>query len=158
MTNFFFQAFQQAPWRVQIQRLGLILLGLALFGLTAGLYLNITASSYAAGVDVQTYEERRDELQRSIADMQTQIASNVVSENIEKRARDLHFEVPNQDSLVYLVVPGFSGRQLEIKTSPAAQDVKHSLIKPAFTQSLWEFLMQGVLSLGNGIRQGGIPK
>jgi hypothetical protein len=155
MTNYLFQAFQQAPWRVQIQRLGLIFLGLVIFGLTAGLYLSITANSYAIGVDVQIYDDRRDELQRDIADMQTQIASNITSSNVEKRAHDLHFEVPSQDNVVYLVVPGYTGRQLEFRTSPAAQDVKHSLIKPAFTQSLWEYLVQGILSMGSDGHSGG---
>jgi len=156
MTNFLFQAFQQAPWRVQIQRLGLIFLGLVIFGLTAGVYLSISANSYAAGVEVQTYETRRDELDRAIADMQTQIAMNITSANIEKHAKDLNFKIPSQDSLVYLVVPGYAGRQLEVKTNPPSKDVKHSLIKPAFTMSLWEFLVQGVLSMGSDVRSGGL--
>jgi hypothetical protein len=155
MTDFLFHAFQQAPWRVQIQRFGLFFLGLVIFGLSAGIYLNITANSYALGVDVQTYEERREELQRSIADMQTLIASNTTSQNIEKKANDLHFKVPYVGNNIYLPVPGYTGRQLDIHTNPAAQDVKHSLIKPAFTQSLWEYLAQGILTLGNDFQSGG---
>ena len=55
MANRFLQAFQQAPWRIQAQRLGLIFMGLVVFGLTAGVYLSISASAYAAGFDVQRY-------------------------------------------------------------------------------------------------------
>jgi hypothetical protein len=156
MANLFLQAFQQAPWRVQIQRLGLIFIGLVIFGLTAGLYLSITANSYATGVEAQQYENRRDELQRDIANMRTQKALFITSSIVEKRSKDLKFEAPSQDKLIYLVVPGYTGRQLDIKTSPASQEIKHSLIKPAFTQSLWEFLVQGILLMGNDMRPGGL--
>lgn len=156
MANLFLQAFQQAPWRVQIQRLGLIFIALVIFGLTAGVYLSITANSYAAGVEAQQYEDRRDELGREIADMQTQKALYTTTSNDEKRASSLKFEIPSQDKVLYLIVPGYSGRQLDIKTSPASQDIKHSLIKPAFTQSLWEYLVQGILLMGNDIKPGGI--
>jgi hypothetical protein len=53
-------------------------------------------------------------------------------------------------------VPGYTGEQLNIKTSPAAQDMKHSLIKPAFTQSLWEYMVQGILLMGSDMRTGGL--
>jgi hypothetical protein len=156
MANRFFQAFQQAPWRVQAQRLGLVFMGLVVFGLTAGIYLSISASAYAAGVEVQQYENRQEELHRDIANMQTDKAMLVSSSNLEKRAHDLGFEVPSSDTLTYLVVPGYAGHELNIKTSPASQDMKHSLIKPAFTQSLWEYLVQGILMMGSDMRTGGL--
>ena len=143
MANRFLQAFQQAPWRVQTQRLGLIFMALVVFGLTAGVYLSISASAYAAGVEVQDYEARQDELQRDIA-------------NLEKRAKDLGFKVPSQESLVYIMVPGYTGPELNIRTSPATQEVKHSLIKPAFTQSLWEYMVQSILLMGSDMRTGGL--
>jgi hypothetical protein len=156
MANLFLQAFQQAPWRVQAQRLGLVFMGLVVFGLTAGVYLSISASAYAAGVEVQRYEYRQEELQRDISNRQTQKAMLISSGSIEKRAKDLGFEVPAQDSITYLLVPGYTGQQLDIKTSPAAKDIKHSLIKPAFTQSLWEYLVQSVLLMGSDMRTGGL--
>ena len=155
MANRFFQAFQQAPWRVQAQRLGLIFMGLVVFGLTAGVYLSISASAYAAGVEVQRYEFRQEELQRQIANMQTQKAVQISSINIVKRAKDLGFEIPSQDSITYLLVPGYTGPELDIKTSPASKEIKRSLIKPAFTQSLWEYLVQGVLLMGSDVKTGG---
>jgi hypothetical protein len=156
MANRFLQAFQQAPWRVQSQRLGLIFMGLVIFGLTAGVYLSISASAYAAGVEVQRYEYRQEELQRDIDTMQTQKAMLTSSTNIEKRVKELGFEIPAQDSITYLIVPGYTGYQLDIKTSPASKDMKHSLIKPAFTQSLWEYLVQGILLMGSDMRTGGL--
>ena len=156
MANRFLQAFQQAPWRVQTQRLGLIFMALVVFGLTAGVYLSISASAYAAGVEVQDYEARQDELQRDIANMETQKAVLVSSANLEKRAKDLGFKVPSQESLVYIMVPGYTGPELNIRTSPATQEVKHSLIKPAFTQSLWEYMVQSILLMGSDMRTGGL--
>jgi hypothetical protein len=155
MANGFMQAFQQAPWRVQIQKLGLILLGLVIFGLTAGIYLNISANSYAKGVEAQEYDDKRDEYEREIADLQTEKAMDTISNNMEKRAGELGFKTPVQEDLVYLIVPGYAGRQLDIKTSPSEQEMKRSLIKPAFTQSLWEYLVQSVLLMGNDLQAGG---
>jgi len=156
MANRFLQAFQQAPWRIQAQRLGLIFMGLVVFGLTAGVYLSISASAYAAGFDVQRYDYRQEELQRDIANMQTQKAELTSSSNSEKRSKDMGFEIPAQDSIMYLFVPGYTGQQLDIKTSLPSKDIKHSLIKPAFTQSLWEYLVQGILLMGSDMRTGGL--
>jgi hypothetical protein len=158
MANGFIQAFQQAPWRVQIQRLGLVLLGLVVFGLTAGIYLNISANSYAKGVEAQAYDEKRDEYEREIADLQTGKAIYTTSSNMEKRAGELGYKSPAQEELAYIVVPGYTGRQLDIKTSPSEQDIKRSLIKPAFNQSLWEYLVQSVLLMGNDIQAGGLSQ
>ena len=155
MANGFIQAFQQAPWRVQIQRLGLILLGLVVFGSTAGVYLSISANAYATGVQVQEYDIKRDEYQREIADLQTQKAIYISSSNMEKRAGELGFETPTQEELVYMIVAGYTGRQLDVKTSPPSQEIKPSLIKPAFSQSLWEYLVQSVLLMGNDLQSGG---
>jgi hypothetical protein len=155
MANGFIQAFQQAPWRVQVQRLGLILLGLVVFGLTAGVYLNISANAYAKGVEAQEYDDKRDEYERDIADLQTLKAIYTTSNNMEKRAGELGFKTPTQEELVYIIVPGYTGRQLEIKTTPSEQEIKHSLIKPAFNQSLWEYLVQSVLLMGNDLPTGG---
>jgi len=118
--------------------------------------LSISASAYQAGVEVQRYEFRQEELQRQIADMQTQKALVINSTNITKKAKDLGFEIPPQDSVIYLLVPGYTGPQLDIKTSPASKEIKRSLIKPAFTQSLWEYLVQGVLLMGGDMRSGGL--
>jgi hypothetical protein len=48
MTQNVTQAYQQTPWRLQLQRFGLFLLGLVIIGLVAGLYLYITAETVSS--------------------------------------------------------------------------------------------------------------
>jgi hypothetical protein len=62
MTQNMTQAYQQTPWRIQLQRFGLFLLGLVVIGLVAGLYLFITAESVSAGVEIQSNEWEKESI------------------------------------------------------------------------------------------------
>lgn len=48
------QAFQQAPWRIQLQIIGKILVGVVLAALVAGVYLNVSARTAAAAIETET--------------------------------------------------------------------------------------------------------
>jgi len=54
MKNRLLQAYKQAPWRVQLQWIGLFLLGLVLVAGITGLYLNISAQAATAGRKIQS--------------------------------------------------------------------------------------------------------
>ena len=53
MKNRLLQAYKQAPWRIQIQWIGLFLLGLVLVASIIGLYLSISAQAAASGRSIQ---------------------------------------------------------------------------------------------------------
>lgn len=153
-TNRFIQAYRQAPWRVQLQWSGLFLLGLIPIVLVAAVYLNISTQAAAAGLKIQDLETEKEQTLRTIADLRTQQAFLTSQVEMERRAQDLGFVTTDPSQTTYIVVPGYPGRQAVVLApppSPAA--IKPPLIKPTYTQSLWEVLFQGVMTLSdnNGI-------
>jgi hypothetical protein len=155
MKRRLFQAFQQAPWRIQIQRIGLVLLCLVCVALTAGVYLTITANTYAAGVFAQDYDAEKEKLQREIADINTRISLATTEEMMTRRAKALGFETANTYDFVYIVVPGYSGRHIRVSTVTTDIEQKHpSLIKPAYQESLWEWFFQFTIGLNENVKRG----
>ncbi len=144
------QAYRQAPWRVQLQRLGYFALGIIMVLLVAALYLNISAQAATAGLDFQGLEFQRQSLQRQIADLDATLARVTSEESMRARAEALGFKPISSDKAVYVVVPGFTGRQqAALAPVPDANMLAEPIIKPSYTQSLWEFLFQGILTWSN---------
>lgn len=152
----FFQAFQQAPWRVQLQKIGLFLLILVGVALVAGMYLSITASTYEAGVEVQSQENDNEEIRRNIEDTKTNKALLSASTEMQKRAEKLGYEKQEPYGYVYIMVPEYYGRQLDILNSPLPTAPEQILIKPEYRQSLWEYMFQGALAFSEN--SGGWPE
>ena len=147
MAENLIQAFQQAPWRVQLQKIGLILSVLVIFALVAGIYLSITARTYTAGVGVQGYETQIENLKKDIEDLKTTYATYSSDITMGKRAQDLGFQSSTPSTFVYITVPGYHGRQLNIlKALPPAPE-QQILIRPEYKRSLWEWMFQGALAL-----------
>lgn len=145
-TNRFIQAYKQAPWRLQLQWAGLFLLGLSMVVLIAGIYLNISTRAATAGLEVQALETEKEETQRKIADMRTKLALLTSQEMMAKRAADMGFQDVNPWEVTYLVVKGYAGRQpIILAPPPNIENIHRPLVKPAYTQSLWEFLLKGAL-------------
>ena len=125
MNQFFnlFKTYRQASWRIQRQWLGLILLGVILIAMVAGVYLNVTARASLAGREVQMLEEQITENQRTNADLETQLAAQTSTAAMEQRASELGFQPANPEEIVYVFVPGYVplarinlvGRQAQIK-------------------------------------------
>jgi hypothetical protein len=144
------QAYRQAPWRVQLQRLGYFALGIIMVLLVAALYLNISAQAATAGLDFQGLEFQRQSLQREIADLDATLAKINSEESMLARAQALGFKPISSDQVVYVVVPGFTGRSpASLAPVPDTNMLAEPIIKPSYTQSLWEFLFQGVLTWTN---------
>ena len=142
------QAFKQAPWRVQLQRIGLIFIGLVSFALISGLYLSISASTYATGVQEQRLEATREALQRENADLEAQNAALLSASLMQTRSNEVGFNSPNPNEFVYIVIQNYAGRQMKVPVPKLNPEARRMLIKPEYKQSLWEFLFQGVISLG----------
>lgn len=141
------QAYKQAPWRVQAQRGILILLTIVGFMVVAVINLRISAQAYDAGSHIQQAEAQISRFHRQISDLKTELALINASTSMQKRASDLGFvSLNNQEQIVYLVVPGYAGRQINITdVQTANQKLQPSVIKPEYTESLWEYLFAGVL-------------
>jgi cell division protein FtsL len=142
------QAYQQTPWRIQLQRLGMFLLALVVIGLVAGLYLYISAETVAAGVEIQQLEWEKDSIQRGISNLRAEIGFLLSSSEMEKRALEMGFQPNTPDQIRYMVVPGYPGRQAAIMAPPPSPtEVRRVIIKPAYTQSLWEWLFKEMIAM-----------
>ena len=83
------QAYSQAPWRKQLQWIGLFMLALIFAAMVAGIYLSVSAQASTAGREIQIMYGEMEEIRRHIEDSESQLAilnSNAV---MEKRAEEL---------------------------------------------------------------------
>lgn len=157
MNTKIMQAYKQAPWRVQLQRLFYITLAIVMIVVVAALYLNISAQAATAGLDFQGLEWQRQDLERQIANNDAKLGQIESEENMVVRAKALGFTPIAMDKAVYVVVPGYTGRQLaSFAPVPSSDMLADPIIKPSYTQSLWEWLFPGVLIWTNAA--GGTAK
>ncbi len=142
------QAYRQAPWRLQTQR-GVLLLIVAILGASVlWVMVSVSVQAAAAGLEIQSLEDEQEQLQREIAVLRTNIAMQTTSAQMEQRAAALGFKPVDPADVTYMVVPGYQGRQPIIQAPPPGSTIPQPLVKPAYTQSLWEWLLDGILSIG----------
>lgn len=157
MAQRIIQAYQQAPWRLQIQRLRTFLLLILLAALVAGMYLYISGQAAMAGLYIQDGEYERQRLLREIATLKTQLGNLTSSAVLEERAVVGGYKPVALDKGMYVVVPGYTGRPTVSFAPPAGLDMLSTeTLKPEYTQSLWEWLFETAsgIRLGSG---GGQP-
>lgn len=148
MPNRLKQAFTQAPWRSQIRNVGLILLVLAAVVVVAALYLSVSAQAAQAGMEIQKMEVDKDKLQQQIADLSTFLAWMDSATLMESRARELGFARISADQAVYVPVPGYTGRSaISIAQFVGTNRTSEDLLKPVYTQSLWDWMFAGISSV-----------
>ncbi len=148
MTERVIQAYRKTPWRAQIQWIGYILLVLVSMALIAGLYLAITAETATAGVFIQNLDEEKKAVEFEIASLQSQIASLTSVSSMKTRAEELGYKVNDSESIHYLIIPGYTGRQTVILAPPPGPNaIGQSVIKSTYTLSLWEWLYDGILEM-----------
>ena len=147
MTDRFIHAYRQAPWRVQVQWLLIFLLALLLVAFIAAIYLSVSAKSANTGREIQSFQMDMEVFERENADLETQLAQLTSASQMQKRAKELGFVPIEPGSEVYLVIPGYAGRQPAVLAPPPGPGmVPTPLIQPIYTQSLWELLFQGFLN------------
>jgi hypothetical protein len=145
MTQQLMQAYKQAPWRIQTQRIIYVMLGLITLVVVAGLYLSISARTATAAIQIQRLETRRDDLREQNAELENQLALNTTSGELAKRAKDMGFIPVSSEDATFLVVPDYSGRSVTVNgTPPHPNNVAQSVVRPIYTQSLWDWLLQNV--------------
>lgn len=149
------QAFKQAPWRSQIQMVGLFLLVLVGVLLLASVYLTISGRAASAGLNAYNLNYQRRVLERTIADSKAQLALLTSSGVMEERAKAMGFEQADPDKVVYVIVPGYTGRQTAILAPPPGVTEEQTVaIKSVYRQSLWDWLFQGINRLSNSVGGG----
>jgi hypothetical protein len=149
------QAFKQAPWRGQVQTAGLFLLGLMVVIVIASIYLSISGKAAAAGLGAYRMSSERQTLERQIADRKARIAVLTSVTVMEQRAKDLGFKRIDPTDAVYVLVPGYPGKQAVVLAAPPGIDESNrSLVLPIYRQSIWDWLFQGINRLSESVGGG----
>jgi cell division protein FtsL len=140
------QAYSQAPWRKQMQTLGLFLLVLVLVAVVAGIYLNVTARAATIGREIFGMQSRIEALRLDNANLETRLAMIKSATEMEKRARALGFEPLEQVEITYLVVDGYIPRQQAVIAPPPEPVVVVPASLPAdYTESLFDWVQESVI-------------
>lgn len=141
------QAYRQAPWRIQTQR-GVLFLIVAVLGASIlWVMVSVSVQAASAGLEIQSLETSQEDLQRQIAELRTNIAIQTSQERMQQRAADLGFTPTNPEDINYVVAPGYTGRQPDIQASPPGSEPLDPVIKPVYSQTLWDWLVKGVIDM-----------
>ena len=141
-------AYKQAPWRIQRQYVGAFLLVVIGLAMISALYLDVTARAAKAGREIQELRFEITTIQRTNADLETQLADLTSTAVMQQRALELGYRPVKPGELDYIAVPGFTAPEPAILL--AAKDIipQTQALPPEYTQSLMEWLDDRVKSGG----------
>lgn len=143
MKNDLIQAYRQSPWRIQLQWIGMFLLVLVLVAAIAGVYLNLSARSAAAGRQVQMLENRIEDLNMEINDLSTKLAKISSSQAMLSRLEESNYLLIDPNQALYLEIPGIEPKTDFVLAPPASENtVSSPLLKPEYSNSLWDRLLE----------------
>jgi hypothetical protein len=141
----FAQTYSQAPWRKQLQIIGLFLAALVFLALVAGIYLNVSARSATTGRRIQDLQKTNEEVIREIEDLRSRLALVRSSSEMQARATDMGFELVEPDQMIYLKIPGYKERQtLSLAPYSARFLAGAPAIPPEYTESLFTWIKKQV--------------
>ncbi len=148
------QAYSQAPWRKQIQWIGLFMLGLIVIAMVAGIYLSVSAQASTVGREIQVMYAEMEEIRRNIEDMESQIAYLISNSQMEKRAEELGFVPVESDEIFYILVPGYiKPDHANLAEPPGSSFPIVPTISPEYTQSLMDWLRERVFDPASPLLQ-----
>jgi len=151
--NHFVHAYKIAPWRIQRQWIGNILLAVVTLAMIAALYLDVTAQAAIAGREIQDLNVLIAGSQQASADLQTELGKLTSARVMEQRARDLGFVHLEPGQIEYLPVPGYTAPRPEILTAAPQPQLSAPAIPPQYTQSLLEWIDERLSAPGlRGLR------
>lgn len=134
---------KQAPWRVQRQWIGLILLSLVLIAMVAGIYLNVTTRAAINGREIQMLTDEIDTHKRTNADLAIQLAALTSNETMQARAAALGFEPATPEEITYIKVPGYPGRKA-VDLSTQTSSPPPSLLQPEYSETLFDWFTRQI--------------
>lgn len=141
------QAYKQAPWRLHTQKGVLFLISAVLGASILWIMVTVSVEASAAGLDIQKLNLQRDKLQRENASMVTEFASLTSAAALTERAEELEFEKATAATISYVYVDGYVGRKVQISAPQPGSDLPPILIRPEYTVSLSEWMMQGIIRM-----------
>lgn len=142
--------------------------------IVAGIYLNITARAATIGREIQSMQVRLaelhsvsyvstdeeeetipiEELKQEITSLQAELAIITSYDVMEKRARDLGFDVIKPDNITYLEVEGYVDMQPAHLAPPPSPDVPSPIIEsPEYKESLLEWLKTQIIQTSHYLKE-----
>jgi hypothetical protein len=154
MKNRILQAYKQAPWRIQIQWIGLFLLGLVLIASLTGLYLSISAQAAASGRKIQSLERQLNNINNEIADLTANLASARSIDNMKSRAAAMGYVPLNPHEAVYLEIPGYNPHA-DLELAPPRVNIisESPVLLSSYRTSLWQWLVDNIWQTPSGQSQ-----
>ena len=143
----FAQTYSQAPWRKQLQIIGLFSLALVFIALVASIYLNVSARAATVGRDIQSMQDQIEVFDLEIEDLQSQLALILSWPTMAARAQAMGFQLVGPEDVLYLPVDGYIERQpavLAPYTEPAIVDAP--MMPLEYTESLFDWLKRQALA------------
>jgi hypothetical protein len=141
------QHVKQAPWRVQRQWIGLLLLGLVLAAMVAGIYINVTARASISGRQIQGLTADIERIGRDNADKETELAGLTSSENMQARAEALGFHPASGEEITYLAVPGYEGKT-PADLSTQSDSLPAAILKGEYSETLFDWFTRQMTAAG----------
>jgi len=139
-------AYSQAPWRKQLQFLGLFLLVVVFIGLVAGVYLSVTARAAKIGRDIQSMQSELEQYAQSNVNLQSQLGFLTSASQMENRARNMGFKPIDMDQAIFISVPNYTDRRPAILApAPGRVVVNAPALPPEYTETLFDWLDRAVL-------------
>jgi cell division protein FtsB len=139
----FSQSYSQAPWRKQLQFIGLFSLFLVFLALIAGIYLSVSAQAAKVGRTIQDMQRETEAMDLEIENLQAQLALIKTADEMERRAEDLGFSKVQVDEIVYLKIPGYYEPQGVVLAPYQGRTIAGAKVMPEqFTESLFSWLQR----------------
>jgi hypothetical protein len=132
-------AYKQAPWRVQRQWVAAFLLFVIGAAMIAALYLDVTARAAVTGREIQEMRFEIIAIQRSNADLETQLAKLTSTSEMERRAVTLGYRPVKPGELDYVSVPGFFKPEPAILKAAVDVTLPEQALPAEYSQSLVEW-------------------
>ena len=141
-------AYKQAPWRVQRQYVGAFLLTVVVLALVAALYLDVTARTALTGREIQDLRGQITAMQRSNADLETELANITSSAVMQRRALQLGYRPVQPGELDYIFVPGYVAPEPALLLAAVDSPLGSDSLPDVYSQSLLEWLDEQLKSAG----------
>ena len=117
----------------------LLVLGLVI----AIIYVEVNAEASTVGREIQDMQATVEELERSIANKQAELAYITSAVEMEKRAVAMNFQAVAPGQALYLVIPGYTGRSEAVLAPPSlSTPVQTVVLAPEYSISLVDWLKQ----------------
>jgi len=148
------QAYKQAPWRRQIQAIGLSLLPVVLIAAGIAIYLIISAQAAAAGLEIMELHFEEEDILRELANQRSTLAYITSYTQMQKRAKKMGFVLPENESLHHMVINGYRGQDaILIAPPPDSKNTPATLLNTTYQESLSSWIFTTFFS-SPGITQG----